>query len=55
MSNKVKNITIQKTEDITFSIGPDNIKIDEKSYKNIFIYNIGYLAMKEYIKIYKNK
>ena len=31
----------------------DEIKIDEKSYKNIFIYYIGYVMMKdsEYIKI----
>ena len=40
MSNKVKDINI-KTEHTTFSIidienfDPNNIKIDEKSYKNI--------------------
>ena len=31
---------------------PDNIRIDEKSYKNIFIYYIGYVAIKKYLKIY---
>ena len=32
----------------------NNIKIDEKSYKNILIYNIGYVTIKysKYIKIY---
>ena len=30
----------------------NNIKIDEKSYKNIFIYYIGYVTIKEYVKIY---
>ena len=29
-----------------------NIKIDEKSDKNILIYYIGYVTIKEYIKIY---
>ena len=31
---------------------PNDIKIDEKSYKNIIIYDIGYVTIKEYIKIY---
>ena len=26
---------------------PDNIKIDEKSYKNVFMYCIGYVTIKE--------
>ena len=32
----------------------NNIKIDEKSYKNIFIYYIGYVMIKDskYVKIY---
>ena len=32
---------------------PNNIKIDEKSYKNIFIYYIGYVTIKDlkYVKI----
>ena len=29
-----------------------NIKIDEKSDKNILIYYIGYVTIKEYIRIY---
>ena len=34
-------------------INPDNIKIDEKSYKNIFSYCIGYVKIKDskYVKI----
>ena len=32
----------------------NNIKIDEKSYKNILIYYIGYVTIKEYIKICGN-
>ena len=31
---------------------PNNIKVDEKSYKNILIYYIGYVTIKEYLKIY---
>ena len=30
---------------------PNNIKLDEKSYKNIPIYDIGYVTIKEYINI----
>ena len=30
----------------------NNIKIDEKSYKNILIYYIEYVTIKEYVKIY---
>ena len=29
---------------------PDNIKIDEKSYKNILIYFIGYVTIKKDLK-----
>ena len=32
---------------------PDNIRIGEKSYKNIFIYYIGYVTIKKYLKMYK--
>ena len=32
---------------------PDNIKIDEKSYKNILIYFIGYVTIKKDLKIYR--
>ena len=31
---------------------PNNIKIDGKSYRNILIYSIGYVTIKEYVKIY---
>ena len=33
---------------------PSNIKLDEKSYKNILIYYIGYVTIKysKYVKIY---
>ena len=31
---------------------PNDIKIHEKSYKDILIYYIGYVAIKEYVKIY---
>ena len=31
---------------------PDNIKIDKKSRKNIFIYYIGYVMIKKDLKIY---
>ena len=37
-----------------FTNDPKNIKIDEKSYKNIFVYYIGYVTIKDskYVKIY---
>ena len=31
---------------------PNNIKIDENSYKNILIYYIGYVTIKKDLKIY---
>ena len=31
---------------------PNNIKIDENSYKNILIYYIGYVTIKKELKIY---
>ena len=31
---------------------PNNIKLDEKSYKNILIYYIGYVTIKKDVKIY---
>ena len=61
MSNKVKDIDI-KNRTYYFlnyiininNFGYNNIKIDEKSCKNIFIYYIGYVTIKDskYIKIY---
>ena len=59
MSNKVKDIGVKICtyyffNDITNieNFDPHNIKIDEKSYKNILSYYIGYVTIKEYIKIY---
>ena len=61
MSNKLKDIELQSQ---TFYFLNDmisikdfdlhNIKIDEKSYKNIFIYYNGYVMIKDskYVKIY---
>ena len=55
MGNKVKD---KDTKNCVYSfynrknLDPNNIKIDEKSYKNIFIYYIGYVTIKDskYIK-----
>ena len=59
MSNKVKDMDIKKCayyffDDINAkNFDPNNIKIHEKSYKNILIYYIGYVTIKDlkYIKI----
>ena len=58
MSNKFIDISIKnhKFFDDIINIkkfDPNNIKIDEKSYKNILIYYIGYVTVKDskYIKI----
>ena len=61
MSNKIKDIDL-KTRTYYFfndiinikSFDLNNIKIDEKSYKNILIYYIGYVMIKDskYVKIY---
>ena len=58
MSNKVKDIDIKNrtfyflTDVInTEKFNSNNIKIDEKSYKNILLYYIGYITIKEYIQI----
>ena len=59
MSRKVKEINI-KNRTCYFSndvidvenFDPNNIKIDEKSYKNVLIYYIGYAAIKKYVKNY---
>ena len=59
MSNKVKDINIKNHTYYLFNdiiniknFDPNNIKIDEKSYKNIFIYYIAYVTIKglKYIK-----
>ena len=60
MSNKVKDLDIKNptyyffndTNDIKSS-DPNKIKIDEKSYKNILLYYIGCVTIKDskYVKI----
>ena len=52
MSNKVKDIDIKNRTYYFFhdiidikNFDPSNIKIDEKSYKNILIYYIGYVTI----------
>ena len=53
MSNKFKDISIKNRtyyffDDINIkNFDPNNIKIDEKSYKNILIYYIGYTMIKD--------
>ena len=60
MSNKVKDISIKNCTycffDDTINIqifDPNNIKIDEKSYKNTLLYYNGYVTIKDlkYVKI----
>ena len=59
MSNKIKDINKENRTYYYFNdiIDIENfdlnkIKIDEKSYKNILIYFIGYVTIKDYVKIY---
>ena len=59
MSNKVKGANIKNRTYYFFNdtidienFDPSNIKIDENSHKNILIYYIGYVKIKEYVKIY---
>ena len=59
MSNKVQDLNIKNRTYYFFNdiidienFSPNNIKIDENSYKNILIYYIRYVTIKEYIKIY---
>ena len=59
ISNKVLDINI-KNGTYYFSndminienFDPNNIKIVEKPYKDILIYYIGYVTMKEHVKMY---
>ena len=60
MSNKVKDINIKNLTYYFFDniinikdFDPNNIKIDEKSYKNILIYYTVYVTIKDskYVKI----
>ena len=61
MSNKVKDIDIKNLTYYFFNdimnienFDRNNIKTDKKSYKNILIYYIGYVTIKDskYVKIY---
>ena len=59
MSNNVKEINTENHThnflDYIINIkdfDPNNIKIDEKSYKNILIYYIGYVTIKKDLKIF---
>ena len=61
MSNKVKDIDIKNQTYYFFNdivniknFDPNNVKVDEKSYKNILIYYIGYVTLKDlkYVKIH---
>ena len=60
MSDKVKNISMKDHTYYFFDdiinikyFDPNNSEIDEKSYKNILIYYIGYVTIKDlqYVKI----
>ena len=58
MSNYVKDINIKNRTHYFFNdiidienFDQNNIKIDEKPYKNIPVYYIGYVTIKKYIKI----
>ena len=60
MGDKFKDISIKSHTYYFFddiinikNFGPNNIKLDEKSYKNILIYYIGYVTIKDskYVKI----
>ena len=56
MSNIIKDISIKNCIYYFFNdiinkkdLDPNNIEIDEKSYKNILIYYIGYVTIKKNI------
>ena len=60
MINKFKDISIKKHTYYFFddiinikNLDPDNIKIDRKLYKNINIYYMGYITIKDstYLKL----
>ena len=54
-----KDINVQNRTYYFFNIinikdfDPNNIRIDKKSYKNIFIYYMGYVTINKYLKIYR--
>ena len=59
MSNIIKDISIKNCIYYFFNdiinkkdLDPNNIEIDEKSYKNILIYYIGYVTIIKDLKIY---
>ena len=59
MSNKVKDMNIKNRTYYFFNdiiaiedFDSNTIKIDEKPYKNILIYYIGYVSSKKYVNIY---
>ena len=58
MSNKVEDINIKIQKYYFFNdiididnFDPNNIKTDEKSYKNMLFYQVGYMAIKICLKI----
>ena len=60
MSNKVKDIVVKNPHILLFNdmisikkFDPNNIKIDQRSYKNILIYCIRYVIIKDskYVKM----
>ena len=55
MSNKFKDRSIKNYTHYT-NFDPNNIKIDEKSYKKILIYYTGYVTIEgsKYVKINSN-
>ena len=50
----IKNHTYYYFDDVINikDFDPSNIKIDEQSYENIFIYYIGYVSIKKVLKVY---
>ena len=61
MSNKIKDANIKNCTYYFFNdiinknfFDSNNIKIDEKSYKNILIYYIGYVTINQRFEICKN-
>ena len=59
MSNSIKDIDIKNCTYYFYNyiinikiFDLNNTKIDEKLYKNILIYYIGYVKFKKYLKIY---
>ena len=62
MSNNVKDIAIKSHTYYCFhdvintkNFDPNNIKIDEKAYKNILIYYIGYVKTKSNLAMEKSR